>query len=325
MSEGRGLQERRIRARALALIAVAMTAFSPAAPVRAALPLAGTVSIASHVATAGQQQVAVSISATTAVPLTLLNVDVTFDAALCGQIEAAQLFAVGRTPSGVLQDGSFCPGEGRFRFALISLVGGTSLPAGEGEIVRWRFNVKSGAAVATFPLTAAIVQASDDRGDVPLDVSGGTLTIAPASTPAESRTPTETLTAMPEDTGTPTETETATPEVTSTPSAIDTLPETRTETATPGENTPTATDTPVSETETPAVTPSASPTMPPPCIGDCNGDRRVTIEELVRGVNIALGGVALAQCRAIDAGGDGRVTIDELIAAVRAALEGCPG
>ena len=58
------------------------------------------------------------------------------------------------------------------------------------------------------------------------------------------------------------------------------------------------------------------------CAGDCNGDRRVTINELITGVTIALGSDAAA-CPDIDANADQAVTIDELVRAVSAALNGC--
>lgn len=61
------------------------------------------------------------------------------------------------------------------------------------------------------------------------------------------------------------------------------------------------------------------------CVGDCNDDRRVTIDELVRGVDIALGGEAIAACDAIDNDRDGAVGIDELIRGVGRALAGCGG
>jgi glucose/arabinose dehydrogenase len=60
------------------------------------------------------------------------------------------------------------------------------------------------------------------------------------------------------------------------------------------------------------------------CTGDCDGDGNVSIDELVQGVNIALGSRALETCPAFDPNGTQRVTIDELIAAVTGALEGCP-
>lgn len=59
------------------------------------------------------------------------------------------------------------------------------------------------------------------------------------------------------------------------------------------------------------------------CAGDCDGSGTVTINELVSGVNIALGNRALAACPAFDANQDGTVAINELVGAVRAALEGC--
>ncbi len=60
------------------------------------------------------------------------------------------------------------------------------------------------------------------------------------------------------------------------------------------------------------------------CPGDCNGNGEVTIDELITGVNIALGNAPVSNCPAFDRSGDGEVTIDDLIAAVNAALTGCP-
>jgi cysteine-rich repeat protein len=59
------------------------------------------------------------------------------------------------------------------------------------------------------------------------------------------------------------------------------------------------------------------------CDGDCDGDGTVAINELVRGVDIALGGAGAERCAAADANGDGEIAITELIAAVAAALNGC--
>jgi PKD repeat protein len=67
-----------------------------------------------------------------------------------------------------------------------------------------------------------------------------------------------------------------------------------------------------------------SPRVPGPCTGDCNGDGPVTVNELVKGVNIGLGNQQLLSCPAFDANRDGQVTVDELVAAVNAALNGCP-
>jgi putative Ig domain-containing protein len=60
------------------------------------------------------------------------------------------------------------------------------------------------------------------------------------------------------------------------------------------------------------------------CVGDCNADGAVTVDELLLGVNIALGTAAATACASVDANGDGEVTINELLAAVNAALDGCP-
>jgi len=60
------------------------------------------------------------------------------------------------------------------------------------------------------------------------------------------------------------------------------------------------------------------------CPGNCSGDTVVTVDELVLGVNMALGDLALAECPPFDGNGDGFVTVDELILAVNAALNGCP-
>ena len=58
--------------------------------------------------------------------------------------------------------------------------------------------------------------------------------------------------------------------------------------------------------------------------GDCNGDRMVAINELITGVNIALGSQTLNVCAAFDRNGNGDVTIDELLRAVGYALNGLP-
>jgi len=60
------------------------------------------------------------------------------------------------------------------------------------------------------------------------------------------------------------------------------------------------------------------------CPGDCDADGRVTIAELIRGVNIALGNAPVSNCPAFDTNGNGLVAINELVAAVNATLNGCP-
>ncbi|MFI5365133.1 MAG: hypothetical protein ACHQ4J_05875 [Candidatus Binatia bacterium] len=112
----------------------------------------------------------------------------------------------------------------------------------------------------------------------------------------EAFTPTPTSTATPTDT--PTLTPTQTPTSTVTPTATVTPTRTRTRTATP---TPT----------------------PPACVGDCNANGQVTIDELLTMVNIALGNTPPAACMAGDADHNGRLTIDEILAAVNNALTVC--
>lgn len=59
-------------------------------------------------------------------------------------------------------------------------------------------------------------------------------------------------------------------------------------------------------------------------LGDCNGDRVVTVDELVTGVNIALDTTPLANCPFFDVNDDGKVTVEELVGAVSIALNGAP-
>lgn len=136
-----------------------------------------------------------------------------------------------------------------------------------------------------------------DGGEVHIDLSG-TGVAPPTSMP--------TLTELP----TPSATSTLIPAATITP----TLPPT------------------VSPALTPTLTPIATPlptNAPMPtvtavlCIGDCNHGGSVSVDELVKGVNIALGNASLSDCKPFDRNNDGRVTVDELVKAVSAALSGC--
>ena len=82
----------------------------------------------------------------------------------------------------------------------------------------------------------------------------------------------------------------------------------------------------------PTATPTPVPAgVDPPVVaaglngvaGDCDQNTVVTIDELIRGVNIALENNPASDCPAFDANGDSRVTITELIQAVGRALDGC--
>ena len=161
-------------------------------------------------------------------------------------------------------------------------------------------------------------------------------------TPTETRTDTATRTHTPTATSTATETgtppDTPTPTITITPGGPTLTPTdpatatatpshtgTATQTNTPGDPTPTGTML-VVDTVTRTVQPTdAVPTETPgsSCVGDCDGNGSISISELIRGVNIALGLLPLDQCPAFDSSGDGRVSISELIQAVNAALGPC--
>jgi subtilisin family serine protease len=81
--------------------------------------------------------------------------------------------------------------------------------------------------------------------------------------------------------------------------------------------TPTATPAPAAtRTNTPGASPSADAHG-----ADCNRDGRITIDELVLAVRIALGDAPLAACPGLDENGDGRVGIDEIVRAVARALQ----
>ena len=86
--------------------------------------------------------------------------------------------------------------------------------------------------------------------------------------------------------------------------------------------TPTFTNLPV-PTQTPTATVQTTPSGGA-CPGDCGGDGEVTVNELIKGVNIALGNATVDTCPAFDLDGSGDVTIDEIIKGVNAALNGCP-
>jgi Cys-rich repeat protein len=61
------------------------------------------------------------------------------------------------------------------------------------------------------------------------------------------------------------------------------------------------------------------------CVGDCNNNGMVAINELVLGVNIALDSQSIDACPAFDCQGTGMVPINCLIQGVNNALDKCPG
>ncbi len=101
------------------------------------------------------------------------------------------------------------------------------------------------------------------------------------------------------------------PPPTFTPSSTPTDTPTQTPTAT-------ASDTP---SQSPTVT--VTPTPPPPCIGDCNGNRSVSFDELHAMVDGALRGTSTT-CQGSDGDQNGTLTVDEIVLGVRNSNEGCP-
>ena len=167
-------------------------------------------------------------------------------------------------------------------------------------------------ATAT-PTRTPTATATATASATPSSTATPTLTPSATVTSTATRSPTATATV----TATATSTATATPTSTATPSPSPTA--TVTPTATPSA---TATVTP---TPTPTATPTLTPTVTPrPCTGDCDGDRRVLVGEILRCVDRALGTAGAIPCASCDADGNGSVDITELMRAVRYALEDCP-
>jgi hypothetical protein len=65
------------------------------------------------------------------------------------------------------------------------------------------------------------------------------------------------------------------------------------------------------------------PLRRPACVGDCNADFDVTVDELMLGVNISLGEDDVDTCVAFDADVSENVTVDEVITGLTMGLEGC--
>ena len=199
---------------------------------------------------------------------------------------------------------------------------------------------------ATHTATAIVTQtrtATNSRTVTRSASTTTTPTITATTTPSTSPSAQATLTSTPTRTAASTSTVTggstrtatqspATPVVTATASPSRTATSTRTAT---GTSAPTATVTPrptltgteiapATATSTDTVTPLSTVTaIQRTCAGDCNGNNEVTIDELLKLVNIALGNADVSACSAGDLNHDNQITIGEIIAAVNAALSGC--
>ena len=60
------------------------------------------------------------------------------------------------------------------------------------------------------------------------------------------------------------------------------------------------------------------------CTGDCDGSGTVTVDEILLGINLALGEEPVERCRIFDDSLDGMVTVDEILISVGSGLQGCP-
>lgn len=175
----------------------------------------------------------------------------------------------------------------------------------------------------------------------PLPTATPTSEETPTSTQAATATPTPTVPGTAEPTATiatavPTATatvDTPAPTVTATvdtpaPTVTGTVA-TPVPTATASVDTPAPTATATGVVTMPTATATADIAATPTgtagvvCVGDCNGNGAVAINELVLAVGIALGNNTISQCMSVDANGNGTVAINELVQAVGNALEGC--
>jgi hypothetical protein len=175
----------------------------------------------------------------------------------------------------------------------------------------------------TTPGPSATVTSTAEPSSTP----AATLTATRSATETGTSTITHTATNTPSPTHTPSVTPTSASTATATPSATGTTSATPTDTAAATGSPPVATSTPTSiESVTPTPNGTATPTRTsevPPCVGDCDENRVVTLSELADGVNAVLGLAEPGQCAALDRDHNGVVTVDELMAAVNAALNGC--
>jgi hypothetical protein len=175
------------------------------------------------------------------------------------------------------------------------------------------------AAAANQAFRGVALAPVDEQSSTPTATSAVFTPTASSTAPSSTATaiaaaPTHTATVA--SSATSIATGTATPLVSSTPSPTIGVSATPT-------TVPTNAATPVpTATATTAATATAAP--PPICTGDCDGNGRVTISDLVRGVSIALGNAPLAACPAFDCAGTHQVPISCLIRGVNAALQGCP-
>lgn len=59
------------------------------------------------------------------------------------------------------------------------------------------------------------------------------------------------------------------------------------------------------------------------CVGDCDGEGAVTIDELVLVLGMALSGASVDACRLADVDGDNAISVADMVTCVGSALNGC--
>ena len=193
---------------------------------------------------------------------------------------------------------------GRTRLLAFNSASLTS-PTGDVSVARITFNVL-GLPGSSTSLAIEITTLADTNGSrIAADTVGCSVAVATTMTPGGS--PTRTLSVP-----------TVTPSPTPTATALSTLVTTAAATLTPPAS---PTIVPVTQTRLPTPTGTV---LPAACSGDCNGDGMVTVDELLRGVNSALGNQPTSECPSFDRSGDGVITVDEIILGVKLALDGCP-
>jgi hypothetical protein len=204
------------------------------------------VKIKYNVASPGQHNVTVGISATTSTALTGLDVDIDFAASLCSHLKDQELRLAGRTSSAAAEEfleAAACPQEGRTSFILMDfqlegLQPAPVLSPGNGPIGEWTVSLAENVPVGPIDLALRVNQARNGPLLVNMEAAGAQLIV------------------------------------------------TR-------------------------------------CTGDCDGQGTVTVDEIIKAVNIALGSRPVAECRPGDTSANGEVTVDEIVQGVNNALQGC--
>lgn len=66
------------------------------------------------------------------------------------------------------------------------------------------------------------------------------------------------------------------------------------------------------------------PSTRPDCAGDCDGNWRVGVAEVISGIRMMVDSVPVGDCPRMDSSADGAITVNEVVRALQHSLEGCP-